>query len=94
MATRRTSRQIMVGTVPAGGVAPVSVQRGFTDLKISVKHHDSVVMIEAYRKLAGRCDYPLHLGVTEVGPRFRGVARALTTGQRLTSDLTRRNEIK
>ncbi|WP_405823279.1 flavodoxin-dependent (E)-4-hydroxy-3-methylbut-2-enyl-diphosphate synthase [Streptomyces sp. NBC_01390] len=51
-------------------------EHGFTDLKISVKHHDPVVMIESYRKLAGRCDYPLHLGVTEAGPRFQGTIKS------------------
>src|SRR6185437_5960269 len=33
-------------------------EHGFTDIKISVKHHDPVVMINAYRLLAQRCDYP------------------------------------
>src|SRR6266498_1489054 len=47
-------------------------EHGFTDLKLSVKHHDPVVMIAAYRQLAAECDYPLHLGVTEAGPRFQG----------------------
>jgi len=51
-------------------------EHGYTDLKISVKHHDPVVMIEAYRKLATRCDYPLHLGVTEAGPRFQGTIKS------------------
>ncbi|MEU2778691.1 flavodoxin-dependent (E)-4-hydroxy-3-methylbut-2-enyl-diphosphate synthase [Streptomyces sp. NPDC007162] len=51
-------------------------EHGYTDLKISVKHHDPVVMIEAYRKLAARCDYPLHLGVTEAGPRFQGTVKS------------------
>src|SRR5260370_117147 len=41
---------------------------GFRDIKISVKHHDPVVMINAYRLLARQCEYPLHLGVTEAGP--------------------------
>jgi (E)-4-hydroxy-3-methylbut-2-enyl-diphosphate synthase len=40
----------------------------FFDIKISVKHSDPRVMIEAYRQLAEKCDYPLHLGVTEAGP--------------------------
>src|SRR2546423_1964576 len=40
----------------------------FTDIKISVKHSNAREMIEAYRLLAERCDYPLHLGVTEAGP--------------------------
>jgi (E)-4-hydroxy-3-methylbut-2-enyl-diphosphate synthase len=49
---------------------------GFQDLKISVKHHDPVVMIAAYRKLAAACDYPLHLGVTEAGPEFQGTVKS------------------
>src|SRR2546426_4606567 len=40
----------------------------FFDIKISVKHSSPRVMIEAYRMLAEKCDYPLHLGVTEAGP--------------------------
>ena len=49
---------------------------GFYDFKISVKHHDPVVMVEAYRKLADACDYPLHLGVTEAGPAFQGTIKS------------------
>src|ERR1700748_1742070 len=49
-------------------------EHGFRDIKISVKHHDPVVMINAYRQLARQCDYPLHLGVTEAGPAFQGTA--------------------
>jgi (E)-4-hydroxy-3-methylbut-2-enyl-diphosphate synthase len=33
-------------------------------------------MIAAYRQLAQRCDYPLHLGVTEAGPRFQGTIKS------------------
>jgi (E)-4-hydroxy-3-methylbut-2-enyl-diphosphate synthase len=51
-------------------------EHGFQDIKISVKHHDPVVMIAAYRLLAQRCDYPLHLGVTEAGPRFQGTIKS------------------
>ena len=40
----------------------------FFDIKISVKHSNVAVMIEAYRMLAEKVDYPLHLGVTEAGP--------------------------
>ncbi|MFB7509718.1 flavodoxin-dependent (E)-4-hydroxy-3-methylbut-2-enyl-diphosphate synthase, partial [Streptomyces broussonetiae] len=35
-------------------------EHDFRDIKISVKHNDPVVMIEAYRQLAEQCDYPLH----------------------------------
>ncbi|HLV58520.1 MAG TPA: flavodoxin-dependent (E)-4-hydroxy-3-methylbut-2-enyl-diphosphate synthase [Natronosporangium sp.] len=51
-------------------------EHGFRDIKISVKHHDPVVMIAAYRKLAEACDYPLHLGVTEAGPPFQGTIKS------------------
>jgi (E)-4-hydroxy-3-methylbut-2-enyl-diphosphate synthase len=44
----------------------------FTDIKISVKHSNVAEMIAAYRLLAERCDYPLHLGVTEAGPMPSG----------------------
>ncbi|MCF4135813.1 flavodoxin-dependent (E)-4-hydroxy-3-methylbut-2-enyl-diphosphate synthase [Streptomyces sp. Tue 6430] len=51
-------------------------EHDFHDIKISVKHNDPVVMIEAYRQLAARCDYPLHLGVTEAGPAFQGTVKS------------------
>jgi len=53
-------------------------EHGFRDIKISVKHHDPVVMIKAYRLLAAQCDYPLHLGVTEAGPAFQGTIKSAT----------------
>ncbi|MEU4771806.1 flavodoxin-dependent (E)-4-hydroxy-3-methylbut-2-enyl-diphosphate synthase [Micromonospora sp. NPDC023644] len=51
-------------------------EHGFRDIKISVKHNDPVVMIRAYRQLAEKCDYPLHLGVTEAGPAFQGTIKS------------------
>lgn len=48
----------------------------FRDIKISVKHHDPVIMMQAYMLLAERCDYPLHLGVTEAGPTFQGTIKS------------------
>ncbi|MEV4467897.1 flavodoxin-dependent (E)-4-hydroxy-3-methylbut-2-enyl-diphosphate synthase [Micromonospora echinofusca] len=51
-------------------------EHGFRDIKISVKHNDPVVMIRAYRLLAEKCDYPLHLGVTEAGPAFQGTIKS------------------
>jgi (E)-4-hydroxy-3-methylbut-2-enyl-diphosphate synthase len=51
-------------------------EHGFRDIKISVKHHDPVVMVQAYRMLAARCDYPLHLGVTEAGPLQQGTIKS------------------
>ncbi|WP_405013254.1 flavodoxin-dependent (E)-4-hydroxy-3-methylbut-2-enyl-diphosphate synthase [Kitasatospora sp. NBC_01539] len=51
-------------------------EHDFRDIKISVKHNDPVVMINAYRQLAAACDYPLHLGVTEAGPSFQGTIKS------------------
>ena len=51
-------------------------EHGFGDIKISVKHNDPVVMVEAYRQLAAQSDYPLHLGVTEAGPAFQGTIKS------------------
>ncbi len=48
----------------------------FYDTKVSVKHSDPWVMIQTYRLLAERCDYPLHLGVTEAGPPKTGVVKS------------------
>jgi len=45
---------------------------GFHDTKVSVKHSDPWVMIQTYRLLSERTDYPLHLGVTEAGPLKSG----------------------
>ena len=51
-------------------------QVDFHDFKISVKHHDPVVMVRAYELLAEACEYPLHLGVTEAGPAFQGTIKS------------------
>ena len=51
-------------------------EHGFGDIAISVKHNDPVVMVEAYRQLAAKSDYPLHLGVTEAGPAFQGTIKS------------------
>src|SRR5260221_49274 len=51
-------------------------EHDFRDIKISVKHNDPVIMIQAYRLLAEACDYPLHLGVTEAGPTFQATIKS------------------
>ncbi|MGH9052395.1 MAG: flavodoxin-dependent (E)-4-hydroxy-3-methylbut-2-enyl-diphosphate synthase [Acidimicrobiia bacterium] len=49
----------------------------FSAIKISVKHSHVPSMVEAYRQLAGACDYPLHLGVTEAGPLPGGLIKSV-----------------
>ncbi|WP_460329258.1 flavodoxin-dependent (E)-4-hydroxy-3-methylbut-2-enyl-diphosphate synthase, partial [Actinopolyspora lacussalsi] len=56
--------------------AGLFAEHDFHDVKISVKHNDPVVMVRAYEILAERCDYPLHLGVTEAGPAFQGTIKS------------------
>jgi (E)-4-hydroxy-3-methylbut-2-enyl-diphosphate synthase len=51
-------------------------EHDFHDFKISVKHNDPVVMVEAYEQLAELGDWPLHLGVTEAGPAFQGTIKS------------------
>jgi (E)-4-hydroxy-3-methylbut-2-enyl-diphosphate synthase len=53
-------------------------EHDFHDFKISVKHNDPIVMVKAYRLLAERGDWPLHLGVTEAGPEFQGTIKSAT----------------
>ena len=40
---------------------------GFGDIVLSLKASDVATTMEANRRVAARCDYPLHLGVTEAG---------------------------
>lgn len=49
---------------------------GFTDTVISLKASDANRMIAAYRLMAERVDYPLHLGVTEAGTPFGGTIKS------------------
>ncbi|MGQ4512674.1 flavodoxin-dependent (E)-4-hydroxy-3-methylbut-2-enyl-diphosphate synthase [Streptomyces sp. DW26H14] len=61
-------------------------EHDFRDIKISVKHNDPVVMVNAYRLLAQKCDYPLHLGVTEAGPAFQGTIKSAVAFGALLSE--------
>ena len=45
---------------------------GFYDIVLSVKSSDVKTMVDAARILADKCDYPLHIGVTETGDVRRG----------------------
>lgn len=49
---------------------------GHNEIKISVKASDVSRTVEAYRLLAERTDYPLHLGVTEAGTFLAGTVRS------------------
>jgi len=49
----------------------------FHDIKISVKHSDVTSMVNSYRLLAEKVQYPLHLGVTEAGPPPGGLIKSV-----------------
>ncbi|NLY76993.1 MAG: flavodoxin-dependent (E)-4-hydroxy-3-methylbut-2-enyl-diphosphate synthase [Tissierellia bacterium] len=48
----------------------------FREIKISLKASDVKLTIEAYEKMSQMVDYPLHLGVTEAGPKLRGTVKS------------------
>jgi (E)-4-hydroxy-3-methylbut-2-enyl-diphosphate synthase len=48
----------------------------FREIKISLKASDVPRTVEAYRLLASKTDYPLHLGVTEAGSLYAGTVKS------------------
>ena len=60
----------------------------FYDTVVSIKSSDVATMIAANRLLAARCDYPLHIGVTEAGGGDRGrVKSAIGVGALLAEGI-------
>jgi (E)-4-hydroxy-3-methylbut-2-enyl-diphosphate synthase len=49
---------------------------GFAAIKLSMKASTAESTIYAYRKAAGLCDYPLHVGVTATGPHEYAVVKS------------------
>lgn len=49
---------------------------GYHEIKVSVKASEVPLMIAAYRLLAEKVDYPLHIGVTEAGTVRSGVVKS------------------
>lgn len=56
--------------------AQICEKYNFEDIVISVKSTDVRLMIEAYRLISERTDYPLHLGVTEAGTTRVGTIKS------------------
>src|SRR3954452_18061757 len=52
-------------------------EEDFHDVVISAKSIDPLLVIDAYREISARFDYPLHLGVTHAGPRETGTIRSV-----------------
>lgn len=51
-------------------------KHNFNDIVVSLKASDVATMIDAYRLMAKKCDYPLHLGVTEAGTAYSGTIKS------------------
>jgi len=51
-------------------------KRGFGDIKVSLKSSSVLRTVAAYRLLAEKVDYPLHIGVTEAGTPMRGAVKS------------------
>lgn len=49
----------------------------FDLIKVSLKAFDVPTTIEAYRDIAGKIPYPLHIGITEAGPPKSGIIRSV-----------------
>lgn len=49
---------------------------GFFDICISIKSSDVPTMMKSYILMSEKCDYPLHLGVTEAGTEYMGTIKS------------------
>src|SRR5947199_5341086 len=52
-------------------------EEDFHDIVISAKSIDPLLVVDAYKEISQRFDYPLHLGVTHAGPRETGAIRSV-----------------
>ena len=48
----------------------------FNNIVLSLKSSDPVTAYDTYSLIASKCDYPLHLGVTEAGTRYNGIIKS------------------
>jgi len=51
-------------------------RENFELIKVSLKSSSVPATLAAYRELASRVDYPLHIGITEAGTRLRGAVKS------------------
>lgn len=67
------------GRVTAEGIVESALDKvkiieelGYDNLVVSIKSSDVLMCIDAHRVLAERCNYPLHVGITESGTLYSG----------------------
>ncbi len=79
----RDARDVMIEAMIASALGSAELAEstglGHDRILISAKVSGVQDLIEVYRRLAGRCDYPLHLGLTEAGMGAKGIV-ASTAG--------------
>ncbi len=83
LTTPRDSREVMIEAMLASALrsAELAEETGLPHDRIILSAKVSNVrdLVEVYRRLAARCDYPLHLGLTEAGMGMKGIV-ASTAG--------------
>ena len=63
-------------TISAMGAVKLLEDVDFDNIVISIKSSSPKLTIETYRTIASKCDYPLHVGVTEAGTPWEGVIKS------------------
>ena len=63
-------------TISALSAVKLLEDADFDDIVINIKSSSPKLTIETYRTLAGKCDYPLHVGVTEAGTVREGIIKS------------------
>lgn len=63
-------------TISAMGAVKLLEDVDFDNMVISIKSSSPKLTIETYRTIASRCNYPLHVGVTEAGTPWEGVIKS------------------
>ncbi|MGQ9651305.1 MAG: flavodoxin-dependent (E)-4-hydroxy-3-methylbut-2-enyl-diphosphate synthase [Phycisphaerae bacterium] len=61
-------------------------ENGFEDVVLAAKSPDPTIVIDAYREISRRYDFPLHLGVTHAGPPETGRVRSVAALATLLSE--------
>lgn len=63
-------------TISAMGAVKLLEDVDFDNIVISIKSSSPKLTIETYRTISSKCDYPLHVGVTEAGTPWEGVIKS------------------
>jgi (E)-4-hydroxy-3-methylbut-2-enyl-diphosphate synthase len=69
-----TAQQMVVAAM---GHVKILEELDFSLIKVSLKAFDVPTTIEAYRDIAEKIAYPLHIGITEAGPPRSGIIRSV-----------------